>query len=1075
MATIAELIIKARDEASAIMRQVQQSAKESGQAIKAAFEGLGKVGEDLAKIGAAGLGAFGLAAKSSANFQDELRNTMTATSLTGKQFYEMEGKVKDLANTIAIKYGTNGQEVLKSFYYVLSTGAEAGGKGFKTLSESALALSKIVGIDLSSSVSYCADISKIFGKSMEESAHTADILFKSSQIGNADVKEMADAMVIAGKAAAGMGISMEECAAVLINFADNGLKGAEAGTALRGILAKLAAPPKEAADALKALGVSIYDGTQKAKSMSDVLSDLGKWIKSLPTKEQAQAMALLGVSAKDASGKMKPMKDIISEIKKAFPNAIPEATLKNLEKLGFASTTTAGKMKPISQILKELQASFAGLSDEEKNNYLSAIAGQEYYATFGQLLRGNIEAIDGNTEAMTKSGAVQGAMAKKMETLNSQLNVLKESFMQVVRAVGDALLPSITQGVKALISFTQGVMDYIKQHPQFVALIAKWGTIGSAIALALGTALMGVAGFVAKAIEIAGTIGSLLAAAFSPIGIGIALMLAGVYASWQQNFGGIRDFTMEIVKVLQDSWGKLWEYMKQGKAEEMLTVFQGAWDKIKELFGTKIDEVKAKFQEFGAGIKAAFEPLKTAIAPAIQPISDGIKSIVSNIKDFLKDHPGFIAALKEWGPPLAAISGALVVITPLIGSLAGGMSSLLGPLGGVLLALRGIGLFFASNPLGIALGIFAALYAAWQSDLWGIQQIVKDTVVKVQEWWNGFLAWMQQSPAAGKAKEIWGALGKAITDAFAYLTGADFKSKIQAALDWLSGAWQKLVKFLQPVINEITKVLWPELVKIWDILVQAAKDFWIEFQPQLEQLWTAIKDLTVRIMELIGPYVPSILALLQTSLKLLITGIAVILNDFAKILKGTLLLISKLINDWILPLMTAIIKTIDDTIFGITESVKAIQAAIEKYFVKPIADAYAAYYKAKTQIIELWEGIKQAIDKALKYIASAIDKWVQDKFGYWIKKIEEIEKLISDVQALTNGTAGNGNAQFTNTGAAAAASTVSGPSGAAAAATAASKGLTLNNSVIITSSSSARQLEKELSKYTVQRLARGAV
>ncbi|EFJ4616411.1 phage tail tape measure protein, partial [Escherichia coli] len=56
----------------------------------------------------------------------------------------------------------------------------------------------------------------------------------------------------------------------------NGLRGSDAGTAMRASLSRLASPPKAAADALKELGVSVADARGKMRPMEDVLLDLYK-------------------------------------------------------------------------------------------------------------------------------------------------------------------------------------------------------------------------------------------------------------------------------------------------------------------------------------------------------------------------------------------------------------------------------------------------------------------------------------------------------------------------------------------------------------------------------------------------------------------------------------------------------------------------------------------------------------------------------------------------------------------------------------------------------------------------------
>lgn len=93
---------------------------------------------------------------------------------------------------------------------------------------------------------------------------------------NTDLRALGETMKYTGPVAAKLGISLEEAAAMAGMLANNGLRGSDAGTAMRASLSRLASPPKAAADALKELGVSVADARGKIRPMEDVLLDLYK-------------------------------------------------------------------------------------------------------------------------------------------------------------------------------------------------------------------------------------------------------------------------------------------------------------------------------------------------------------------------------------------------------------------------------------------------------------------------------------------------------------------------------------------------------------------------------------------------------------------------------------------------------------------------------------------------------------------------------------------------------------------------------------------------------------------------------
>ncbi|MCN5109929.1 phage tail tape measure protein, partial [Escherichia coli] len=73
-----------------------------------------------------------------------------------------------------------------------------------------------------------------------------------------------------------LGISLEQAAAMAGVLANMGIRGSDAGTAMRASLARLASPPKAAAEALKELGVAVSDANGQMRPMEDVLVDLYK-------------------------------------------------------------------------------------------------------------------------------------------------------------------------------------------------------------------------------------------------------------------------------------------------------------------------------------------------------------------------------------------------------------------------------------------------------------------------------------------------------------------------------------------------------------------------------------------------------------------------------------------------------------------------------------------------------------------------------------------------------------------------------------------------------------------------------
>lgn len=113
-----------------------------------------------------------------------------------------------------------------------------------------------------------------FGLAATEATRTADVLAMGAAASNTNVQGLGDAMKYIAPLAAAMGISMEESAAAIGILSNAGLKGSEAGTGLRGMLASLASPTREAATILQAYGVQLDEVNPATRSLSEVIHRL---------------------------------------------------------------------------------------------------------------------------------------------------------------------------------------------------------------------------------------------------------------------------------------------------------------------------------------------------------------------------------------------------------------------------------------------------------------------------------------------------------------------------------------------------------------------------------------------------------------------------------------------------------------------------------------------------------------------------------------------------------------------------------------------------------------------------------
>lgn len=166
------------------------------------------------------------------------------------------------------------------------------------------------GIDLAYASDLITDSMSALGLSMSELEGFSDKLAKTSQKSNTSVAQLGEAILTVGGTAKSLSGGVAELDTMLGLIADNGIKGAEGGTALRNIILSLSAPTDTAAAAMERLNVSAFDSQGKMRDLSAVFSDFNAALAPLTDQEKTQALseifnkvdlkavnALLGTSA----------------------------------------------------------------------------------------------------------------------------------------------------------------------------------------------------------------------------------------------------------------------------------------------------------------------------------------------------------------------------------------------------------------------------------------------------------------------------------------------------------------------------------------------------------------------------------------------------------------------------------------------------------------------------------------------------------------------------------------------------------------------------------------------------------
>lgn len=225
-----------------------------------------------------------------ASFQDQMARVQAVSNATKEEFEEMRKEAERLGATT--RYSAS--EAAKALESLVRNGLKA--KDATKALSGVLQLAGSQAIELSEAADIATAAMNGFGKEVTDLNRINDILAATCSNSATNVKELAEGLKVAAPIAKVLNISMEEVCAALGTFANVGIKGSQAGTALRIMLNRLVQVTPKGAEALKKYGLSISEADVKGQNFTKTLEKLAKANMSL-----ADLKAIFGEEASSAA------------------------------------------------------------------------------------------------------------------------------------------------------------------------------------------------------------------------------------------------------------------------------------------------------------------------------------------------------------------------------------------------------------------------------------------------------------------------------------------------------------------------------------------------------------------------------------------------------------------------------------------------------------------------------------------------------------------------------------------------------------------------------------------------------
>ena len=288
---------KVKDTAKESADGAKKSWEESNQSTVASTESATSKMAGLMKKSAAVIGVASVAATKKTidvgkSFEAGMSEVQAISGASGKDLEKLSAKAKQMGATTKFS-ATESATALKYM-------AMAGWKTNQMVSglSGVMNLAAASGEDLGTVSDIVTDSMTAFGLKAKDSGHFADVLAKASSSSNTNVAMMGETFKYVAPLAGSMKYSIEDTATAIGLMANAGIKGSQAGTSLRSIITRLVKPPKDAATALDALGISTTKADGSMKPLRETMAELREKFSGLTESQKASyASSIAGQEA----------------------------------------------------------------------------------------------------------------------------------------------------------------------------------------------------------------------------------------------------------------------------------------------------------------------------------------------------------------------------------------------------------------------------------------------------------------------------------------------------------------------------------------------------------------------------------------------------------------------------------------------------------------------------------------------------------------------------------------------------------------------------------------------------------
>lgn len=913
-----------------------------GANMQSAGKKLTSAGSTLTKSVTVPIVGLGTAAiKTSSDFESAMSKVSAISGATGTNLNKLNKKAQEMGS----KTKFSATEAANAFEYM----AMAGWKTEDMLDgiEGVMNLAAASGEDLATTSDIVTDALTAFGLSAKDSGHFADVLAKTSSSANTNVSMLGESFKYVAPVAGALGYSAEDTAIALGLMANAGIKGSQAGTALRSSISRLVKPTDDAAAMMDKYGISLTNTDGTMKPLGEVMNTLREKLGGLSEAEQAQAaatlfgqeamsgmLAIINASDSDyqsltdsiynADGAAQQMSDTM------LNNLSGQLTLLKSALEGLAIQFGEILMPYIKQFVGWLQSLVQKLQEMTPEQKEQIVKWAAFAAAIGPVLVvvgklvtgiggvisafGKIPAVISSAKAaFTAVSAAIGGISAPVVAVVAVIGVLVAAFVNLWKTNEEFRnnITAIWDGIKAKFeAFGQGIVDRLNalgfDFENFTQVVKA---IWDGFCAVLAPVFEGVFNYISIVI---GTVLDVIT--------GILDVFIGLFTgNWDQCWNGIKG-------IFEAVWNGIKDWFTN-----ILNVIKGVFDVVLGWFGTSWDAcwngIKSFFEGIWNGIVSFFTGILTGIQTTFTTVFTAISTffttIWANIKSFFEGI---------WNGIVSFLTGAWETIKNIVT----------------------VGIMFIAEFFSAAFELITAPFRfIWEN--------CKTTIMTI---WNAIKTTITNALTAIQTviTNVWNAVKTFFTTVWTAIS------------TFVMNIWNTIKTNVTNAINAVKTVV----TNVFNAVKTTVTNIWNAIKTTITNVWNSIKTTITTIVNAIKTTITNVWNAIKTTITNVVNGIKSTVSSVFNAVKST---VSSVFNS-IKSTATSVWNGIKNAITTPINAAKSTVSSVVNSIKSTISSGFNA---AKNTVSNVFNSIKNSISNVMNSAKNAVSNAISNiksKFNF---------------------------------------------------------------------------------------------